>query len=348
MLRLGLALPNQFAPGSSLAAGVGLALRAASTGRGAGFDALLAGEHRLSDPYPYCAPTPLLARAAAEVDDMDLIAMSLLALHHPIDVAEDLATLDAVSRGRTILCAALGYRKLEYDAFGLDWSHRVERLEEAMCLVGELCRADRIDFAGSFFTIPSAPVCSRPDQAGGIPIWRAASADRAIARAGAAGATWLIGPSSDNSTLADQQQLYVAAGGDRTELVPIVREVIVTPSRERAVELAKRYLWPKYRTYREWGHDRAIGRDETFEKPQLDLGGDRFILGDVEDAVQSVLALVRDLHVNLLIVHPHWPGLADEDALTTITLMGREVLPEVRATLARDGARHQEIPEEVR
>jgi alkanesulfonate monooxygenase SsuD/methylene tetrahydromethanopterin reductase-like flavin-dependent oxidoreductase (luciferase family) len=333
-LRLGLALPNQFAGGSSLADGVRLAIRMAAQAAELGYSALLAGEHRLSDPYPYCDPIPLLARASSASGEADLIAMSLLALHHPVDVVEQLATLDAVSGGRAVLCAALGYRELEYRALGVEWSTRVARFEEAIRLVEELSTQREVAFHGTFFDVPSTPVCTPFTRPGGLPVWRAASVTSAVARAGAQGATWLMGPTSDFSTLHEQQRDYQRAGAAPEGVVPIVREVIVAHEHDRAVELAERFLWPKYQTYQAWGQERAIGESDSFDRPLALLGRDRFVIGTVDEAVATVVRMVEQLGVDLLVVHPHWPDMPDADAFNTVELMAREVLPRVHEALA--------------
>ena len=54
----------------------------------------------------------------------------LLSLHKPLDIAEQLATLDVMSGGRLVFGAGLGYRDVEFKAFGTTAQERVQRLEE--------------------------------------------------------------------------------------------------------------------------------------------------------------------------------------------------------------------------
>ena len=55
-------------------------------------------------------------------------AISLMALAHPVDLAEQLATLDILSGGRLTVGAGLGYRDVEFDAFGVPRDRRLRRL----------------------------------------------------------------------------------------------------------------------------------------------------------------------------------------------------------------------------
>ena len=46
-------------------------------------------------------------------------AIVLLPLHNPVDMAESVATMDAICGGRFIFGIGLGYRDEEYAAFGM-------------------------------------------------------------------------------------------------------------------------------------------------------------------------------------------------------------------------------------
>jgi alkanesulfonate monooxygenase SsuD/methylene tetrahydromethanopterin reductase-like flavin-dependent oxidoreductase (luciferase family) len=84
----------------------------AQAARAAGFSGLTSPQHHLVGPLQYFQPLPLLARLAAEAPEMELIpGIILLALHHPVAVAEELATLDVISGGRLVAGFGLGYRE---------------------------------------------------------------------------------------------------------------------------------------------------------------------------------------------------------------------------------------------
>ena len=101
--------------------------------RNAGFDMICGGQHYLSDPYQMSSLFPLLARLAAEAGDMEIgSAVVLLPLHNPVELAESVATMDSICGGRFIFGIGLGYRDEEYTAFGVDRTHRVQRMEEAL------------------------------------------------------------------------------------------------------------------------------------------------------------------------------------------------------------------------
>src|ERR1700749_3884231 len=79
-----------------------------------GFDTVYLAEHHGADDG-YCAsPIVQLASIAGRTSRMRLPLSALLpVLHNPLRLAEDLATLDIISRGRVDITAGLGYRPHE-------------------------------------------------------------------------------------------------------------------------------------------------------------------------------------------------------------------------------------------
>jgi len=89
-----------------------------------GFDTVMVGHHhfldgQISDPFT------LLAGIAARTESLRLAtAIFLLPLHHPLHVAERVATLDQLSAGRVSLGVGSGWNPNEYQAFGASLRER--------------------------------------------------------------------------------------------------------------------------------------------------------------------------------------------------------------------------------
>src|SRR5262245_28969543 len=87
----------------------------------AGFHAGFIHQHHFTANY-ITAPWVLLSAIAARTTELRLgTSIFLLPTHHPLEVAESIATLDRVSGGRVILGAGIGYRVYEYEPFGIDY-----------------------------------------------------------------------------------------------------------------------------------------------------------------------------------------------------------------------------------
>src|SRR5262249_45068417 len=79
---------------------------------------------------PLCElqPEPLIARLAPESGQMRMVATLIAPLQNPVDLAETWASLDVITGGRVGICFALGYRDVEYAAFGVDPAKRAAAL----------------------------------------------------------------------------------------------------------------------------------------------------------------------------------------------------------------------------
>ena len=81
------------------------------------------------------SPTPMLTAGMilARTERVSVtIGALLLPLHDPIRVAEDLAVLDLVGRGRISVTVGLGYRPIEYEAMNREWTRRGKLLDECL------------------------------------------------------------------------------------------------------------------------------------------------------------------------------------------------------------------------
>src|ERR1700704_2059765 len=98
-----------------------------------GFDWVSMGQHWLSHPTVWPAPIPFLARLAPETGSMRIkTSVLLLPLLHPVELAENVATLAHLTQGRLTLGISIGYRDVEFAAAGLSRRDRVARFEESL------------------------------------------------------------------------------------------------------------------------------------------------------------------------------------------------------------------------
>lgn len=300
--------------------------------RDVGFDALAAGHHYVSPPYQSLQNLPLLARLAADAGPMELVlAVTLLALLNPVQVAEEVASLDVMSGGRAVFGIGIGYRETEFEAFGLKVSDRVPRMLEGLGLIKRLWTEESVTHEGRYFRLHDATSTIRPVQRPLPPIWIAANADAAVKRTGRLGYPWFINPHAALPTIERQWGLYKDALTEAGHAVPgarpIALELHVAPTREEAVETAKPYLEGKYAAYAEWGQDKALPGEENFRVSFDELAKDRFILGSPEDAIAQIEERIRRLDSNYFIFRAGWPGMEGWKVLKVLEVMGHDVLP---------------------
>lgn len=304
--------------------------------REAGFDLICAGQHYLSAPYQMSTTLPLLARLAAEAGDMEVAAtVILLPLHNPVEIAESVATLDAICDGRFVFGIGLGYREEEFAAFGVERSERVGRLREALEVMKLLWTEEEVEFQGKYYNVPKIAPSTRPVQKPHPPIWIAANGDSAIRRAARLGYPWLINPHATVSMVSEQLSMYgrtlERAGQSTPAAMPMMRELYVAGDSETAYLESQPHLESKYAAYASWGQDKALPGEESFNVPYRDLARDRFLLGSPEEVAREILRYGDELGVNYLIFRMQWPGMPHDQLLREIDLMGREVIPKVKS-----------------
>jgi len=134
--------------------------------RDRGWDSLMTGQHYLNEgDNKQLQAVPLLARLAAEAGEMTLgLGILLLNLHNPVYTAETVASLDVIARGNFIFGVGLGYREVEFDAFGVPKGVRVKRLEEYLTLVERLWTEDRVSYDGPGCRLDNVHMNIRPVQ----------------------------------------------------------------------------------------------------------------------------------------------------------------------------------------
>jgi alkanesulfonate monooxygenase SsuD/methylene tetrahydromethanopterin reductase-like flavin-dependent oxidoreductase (luciferase family) len=113
-----------------------------------GLAAILSQHHAAEDGY-LPSPVPLASAIAARTTTLPItVAALLLALYEPVKLAEDLAVVDLISRGRVSYVIGIGYRDEEFDMFGVDRRGRGRLVEERIGLLQRLWSGEQIDVDG--------------------------------------------------------------------------------------------------------------------------------------------------------------------------------------------------------
>lgn len=136
------------------------------------FEALFVAQHYVTGPDAAILQSlPLLAYLAGQVPGMYLgTSIFILPLHHPVMVAEYVATVDNLSSGKFLFGVGLGYRDAEFNSFGVDKRQRRGRLVEALKIIRKLWSEDAVSFDGEFFQLDGVTLAPKPMQRSGPPI----------------------------------------------------------------------------------------------------------------------------------------------------------------------------------
>ena len=103
-------------------------------------------EHHRTDDRHLPSPLVLASAMAARTERLAImVAAAVLPFYDPVRLAEDMAVLDIISRGRVSYVLGIGHREEEYDLFGIDRRRRGaigRRAPRARC--SSYCDGDRI------------------------------------------------------------------------------------------------------------------------------------------------------------------------------------------------------------
>lgn len=184
-MRIGVHLP-QF--GRAVARGG--VQRAARDAEAQGFDDIWVSDHLVvpaDAKYPPARmldPLIALTAAAAVTERVGLGTSVLVAPQYcsPLQLANTLASLDAMSGGRVIAGFGVGWAEREYQALGAPFRDRGARLDEILRLCRTVWEQDPAHFTGQFYpSFDQIRVLPAPDRR--IPVWIGGASDAAVERA---------------------------------------------------------------------------------------------------------------------------------------------------------------------
>jgi alkanesulfonate monooxygenase SsuD/methylene tetrahydromethanopterin reductase-like flavin-dependent oxidoreductase (luciferase family) len=258
--KLGILLPTRgILLGESPPRDANLVLKLAQNVERAGLDSVWVGDSLTAKPR--LEPLSTLAAIAAVTQRVRLgTAVLLMALRHPLLLAQTMATVDLISQGRLIIAAGVGgafndEQKQEWENTGVKASQRGRRLEEMLQIIKGLASGEPLTFQGRHFDLDSVVMKPQPVQLKGVPIllachWRAPAKDRQVQRA----ARWADGLISVSDTPDEYgqvvQQVRATAGelgrdpGDLEAVMYLT--VNLDQDRARASQEAEQWLMGYY------------------------------------------------------------------------------------------------------
>ena len=290
-----------------------------------GFHSLWTGPGYLNDGWH---SSVLLARIAAEAPDMELGIVGLLPLYHPVELAEQLSTLDVICGGKVVLAAALGWRDFHFRAFEVPEGQRLSRFLEVLSALKSLWTQERVTHVGRHFHITDVPGAGAPLQRPHPKVFIAANLDPGVRRAAKLADGWLVSSRATFTTLMRQIALYrntLQAAG-QSGYVAAWREMYVAADRAEAIATIRPHVEWLYRDRAALGHNRALPETDRIDVPFEQVLEGRFIIGSSEECATE-LQHYQAAGVDEVIMRCQWPGLAAVDALKAIDRFGREVLP---------------------
>ncbi len=340
-MKIGLFITNQQKLDRDMVSALDDQIRMVHHARDKGWDSLLTGQHYLNEgDNQQLQLVPFLARLIAEAGEMKVgTGILLLNLHNPVYTAETIATLDVIARGNLIFGIGLGYRDVEFDAFGVPKGERVKRFEDYLDVVQRLWSGKPVSYDGPGCRLDNVIMNIRPVQKPRPPIWLAANNDPAVRRAARLTDAWFINPHATLASISRMMAVY------RDELgkcgkpfpadLPVFKEVFVARDRRTAIEMAAPYLGGKYKDYAKWGQDKVMPDDADFSRSFEELTEGRFIIGSPEDCYAQLKPYWADLGCSHIVIRTSWAGMPLATSLSSMRLISDELMPELRKAVPK-------------
>ncbi|HJN85543.1 MAG: LLM class flavin-dependent oxidoreductase [Dehalococcoidia bacterium] len=273
----------------------------------------------------------LLARVAAEAPGLELGMVALLPLYHPVEAAEQVATLDVITGGRFVLAPALGWRDFQFDAFGIPKTDRLGRFREVMEVMKMFWTQDRVTHHGRYFDINDVPGAGGAVQKPYPRMYLAANLERGVLRAARQADGWLISSRSTLPTITQQTGLYRDAvkKEGKPGFISAWREMFVAETRQKAIDIMRPHVEWMYKDRAALGHSQELPEADRIDVPFDRILEGRFILGSPEECIEEI-EKYRALGIDELVLRCQWPGMPNKDSLRALELFGDKVLPHYR------------------
>jgi alkanesulfonate monooxygenase SsuD/methylene tetrahydromethanopterin reductase-like flavin-dependent oxidoreductase (luciferase family) len=190
----------------------------------------------------------------------------LLPFHHPIRLAEEIASLDHLLEGRYDVGVGRGISLPEHELWGLETDRINDNFDETLAVLRAAMTTDSLTFHGKKYHFDDLPIILRPYQQPHPPLWYAGN----IKPAAAAGMSCVVG--GPTPLIAKQVAAYrdaCAEGGYDGTTIGGVCSVYVAPSDDEARRRA-REAWAVFTEhltplFRRWGlnppNDPTVGGD---------------------------------------------------------------------------------------
>ena len=315
-----------------------------------GFDEVWLAEHHFS-PYGTLASLPQIATAiAAQTERIRIGTACMVApFHDPIHLAEQIATVDALSGGRFDAGFGRGYQAHEFAGFGVSMDQATARYQECVTIVEGLLGNERYSYEGQFWSVDDLTIHPRPVQEP-VPIWctvmKTPSSFEWLAETGYGA---IIGnPYQVDADLATGLQLYLDSR-ERRNLSSANQHVWALlnafidhddafareyPRRsvEQSIEVHRQYSNPfarggeipaDYKAYADWfdKHD-----DQSYEQI---LNADLTLMGSPDRIIPKMAKIVDMGWQNLMLRMSRGGAMDRQKVRNSMELFAREVMPAV-------------------
>jgi probable F420-dependent oxidoreductase len=155
------------------------------------------GSYAMRPEFPFYDPVAVMGAVAGATTTLRFGTRVLIPTYrHPVVLAKELATVDAIAGGRMLLGVGAGWMTEEFDAVDVPTDHRFARMDEHVALMRQAWQQGVSSFRGRYYSHVEGgfgPQPPQPDHT--IPIIVGGHGDAALRRAATYGDGWAVSAS---------------------------------------------------------------------------------------------------------------------------------------------------------
>lgn len=199
-------------------------------------------EHHTMPGYSHCSKPELVLAALSQRTEKIRLGLAVIPLpyHHPIHVAEKIATLDILTHGRLEVGIGRGFAPKEYTLFGQEMRDSRELVEESLEILRSSFAGRSLAFTGRHFRIDGVEILPNVIQHPHPRLWSAAVSPNSFVRVARQGLGVLAGPFKPWFMLESDVQNYRRHWcGEGAPPIGMSVAMLCLPDGKRARSLAK-------------------------------------------------------------------------------------------------------------
>jgi luciferase family oxidoreductase group 1 len=304
-----------------------------------GFRNIWLAEHHFST-YGYLSrPVQLATHIAAKTTALRVgTAVIVVPLHHPLVIAEEIATLDVLACGRVDIGLGRGYQQYEFQRLGLDLDSARARWDESIDVLLLALKGEPFSYCGQHFEIPETSIFPHVVQQPHPPFWVTAQSPVSVEATVRRGFNMLTGGFGvPLQRLAEFRQLFdrivAEVNPERVPEVGVQRAVYVSDSSSDARSAVEEARWNMRVTlslrngYERVEHGRAIPVPAPNE-PDVDDLLDRYLLiGTADTVVRQLQRIVDEVGISHFNCSFWFGDLDQQRVLKSMQRFAAEVMP---------------------
>jgi natural product biosynthesis luciferase-like monooxygenase protein len=313
-----------------------------------GFDSVWVNEHHFHEYGGMMPALPIMLASLAQRTSRLRLGTSVvvLPLHHPLEVAEQLAMVDLLSEGRVEFGVGRGFVTHDYEVMHIPHADAQARLIEALEVIRKAWTQRPFDHDGTYFKFSNVELWPLPHQRPHPPIWIACSGTpSSFEWTGAQGHKLLtigyLRPVEKLAGLTDlYRQSWADAGHPHRPTIATHYHTVVAENRADARRIAESALAEHVRLNRlsqALSHSAPPAANEGISIDQL-VDEARLIAGDPDDCA----ALLRRIGGAIGCDEAHcmfqFGNIPISVAQRSMELFGTEVIPRLRTADLVGGA----------